>query len=684
MVDATQIQELSDDFLRAVNRKDFAAMQDLLDQGADVNVQNVRGVTPLFAAIIAKNEAMVDWLLARNANPNVKSSVGDNPMIEAARSGNEALLKKLIKGGGDVNLANTLGSTPLMEACVARQLGTVRVLLDAKADVSARTNQGTSALLNAARSHEYEIVELLLAAGADANESDTTYGVTALISACGVLPGYDPADAMVKSMKTVKALLAAGANPDLKAKSGNSPLAEAARTDSRSVILELLHAGANPNVNSTAGVQGEFTPLMLASVKKDIELVKALLAAKADPSYSNNKGENAVYMAMAGRIADAKDKEKTVAILELLLSHGASAEFKKGATSMAQFGLMIDEPKLVEKAAQLGLLDQPDAEGHTALHLALHLNKHSAVKRLIELGADVNAKDSSGTTPLQMAAQAQGDQKVLAVIQMFKKSDDPAKKAKGAELEKQYKELLFTVTDELIAAGADINSANKDGDSVLMTAVRSYANGRVERSYVEGLADRGADLLHRNEMDDSAFTLAMKIGDADLSALWAQKLLDKGLSEVVEQAILDVSWTAPEHPVAVAAMKPVFERLMGMGANINAQDEDGQTALIVAAASNQEDLLGLLLDLGADPNLQNKEGETPMVQAIANNRPNITAILLARGADERIKNNDGEDLLSVAYRYQSATIINQLAEARQKRAALDEAEAARAPRKGVF
>lgn len=684
MVDATQVQELSDDFLRAVNRKDFTAMQDLLDKGADVNVQNVRGVTPLFAAIIAKNEPMIDWLLAHNASPNVRSSVGDNPMIEVARSGNEGLLKKLIKAGGDVNLANTLGSTPLMEACVARQLGSVRILLDAGADVSLRTNQGTSALLNAARSHEYEMVELLLDAGANANEADTTYGVTALISACGVLPGYDPKDAMMKSMKTVKALLSAGANPDLKAKSGNSPLAEAARTDNRSVILELLHAGGNPNVNSTAGVQGEFTPLMLASVKKDIDLVKALLDAKADPSYMNNKGENAVYMAMAGRIADAKDKAKTVEILELLLSHGATAEFKKGATSMAQFGLMIDEPKLVEKAAALGLLDQPDNEGHTALHLALHLNKHSAVKRLIELGSNVNAQDSSGVTPLQMAARAQGDQKVLEVIHLFKKSDDPAKKAKGEELEKQYKQLLFTVTDDLLAAGADINAASKEGDSVVMTALRAYANGRVERAYVESLVERGADILHRNDNDDSAFSLAIKIGDADLCALWAQRLIDQGQASVVEQAILDVSWSAPEHPAAMPGLQRAFERLMSMGASVNAQDEDGQTALIVAAASNQEDLLGLLLDLGADPNLKNNEGETPMVQAIANNRPNITAMLLARGADERLRTNDGEDLLAVAYRYQSATIINQLAEARQRRAASDEAEAARAPRKGIF
>lgn len=692
----TDQQENNDNFQRAVNRQDYNEMESLLQKGADINVQNVRGVTPLYAAILAKNNKMIDWLLGHGASPNLKNSLGDNAMIEVANRDDNVLLEKLIRAGGDVNLSNKLGVTPLIEACQAGRFENAQSLIDAKADLNARTSQGATALLNAAQAHDYNTVEMLLKAGANPNDKDTTYGVTALISASSG-KSIDDEEAKMKSLKTVQVLLKHKADPNIAANSGNTPMAAATLTLNRSVLMELMHYGANPNVKTTAGVNGVLSPLMMACAQHDVELVEALIKAKADPFFSNDSGQDAMYMNIASKIDDKKEKGVVLKILDILTSTGVTVDFKKKSLGMAHFGLIINEPGLIDKAASLGGINQQDEVGRTPMHLAIAMGKNKEIKHLLDLGADLKLKDEEGRYPLHILATGQGSPKLIAKIKQMLQHPDPEQKEKGDKLLKEYKELIFTTTKDFLDKGAELEAQDKKGNSALMLACFAYAGKQVERRYLDFLVEQGASITLENENGDTAFSLAIKMGDDKLVEDWSKKLIAEGQEDVIKNIIMDISWGAPESPEAIARVGEIFKKLIELGASVHVTDEDGQTPLIVASATNQEELVKLLLDLGADPNHKNNEGEVAVVQAIANNNPNISKILFERGAVDNVYTKDNEDLLAIAYRYQNTPIINQINdEARKRRereqdaadaielAQMEEKRAAAGMKKGPF
>ncbi len=122
----------------SMTREDIAKIQETIQAGADVNVINKNGVTPLWTA---------------------------------SRNGHTEIIKLLLTASADVNAADkTYGFTPLLIALLRGHTEIVKLLLTAKADVnSSLKTDGATPLLGASQLGHTEIVKLLLTAGADAN-----------------------------------------------------------------------------------------------------------------------------------------------------------------------------------------------------------------------------------------------------------------------------------------------------------------------------------------------------------------------------------------------------------------------------------------------------------------------------------------------------------------------------------
>jgi ankyrin repeat protein len=93
----------------------------------------------------------------------------------------------------------------------------------------------------------------------------------------------------------------------------------------------------------------------------------------------------------------------------------------------------------------------------------------------------------------------------------------------------------------------------------------------------------------------------------------------------------------------------VIVTLLKAGANINAQQKDGGTALMYAAVSNPPEVIATLLKAGANINAQDNDGGTPLIWAAAfNQNPDVILMLLRAGADPKAKTKEGQTALDLA------------------------------------
>ncbi len=108
---------------------------------------------------------------------------------------------------------------------------------------------------------------------------------------------------------------------------------------------------------------------------------------------------------------------------------------------------------------------------------------------------------------------------------------------------------------------------------------------------------------------------------------------------------------SPEESFTTQELREIVNFLIKAGANINAQDNGGGTALVVISASNRKDLLGIarrLLEAGANPNIQAGDGNTPLLLALNSQNRDIAKLLINSSADVNIKNNKDDFALNMA------------------------------------
>lgn len=123
-------------FLKAVRDTDGAAATDLLTQRGStvVNYRGNDGNGALHLVVRSRNVSWLGFLLGKGADPNIGDANGDTPLILAARSGFSEGVARLLMKKALVDKPNKLGETALIAAVQTRQPAIVRVLLEAGAD----------------------------------------------------------------------------------------------------------------------------------------------------------------------------------------------------------------------------------------------------------------------------------------------------------------------------------------------------------------------------------------------------------------------------------------------------------------------------------------------------------------------------------------------------------------------
>jgi ankyrin repeat protein len=255
--------------LRAIMGGEPEIAAGLVERGADVNRGTEAGFSALMVAVGGGHSALVSTLVGKGAEVNAKDEDGETALMFAA-NGSAEIARFLIANGADVNIQMDDGWTALMQAVFRGNAGIAGLLLDAGADVNNRSVNGWTALMAAITPASFRgnpgLVELLIGKGADLDASMTENGQAPLHLA---LFSEEP--------EIAKMLVVAGADINLRMKSGTTPLMAAATAGLAEMVRLLIERGAEVN----AIAEGNRTALKIAREKQNAEIVKILLAAGA-------------------------------------------------------------------------------------------------------------------------------------------------------------------------------------------------------------------------------------------------------------------------------------------------------------------------------------------------------------------------------------------------------------------
>jgi ankyrin repeat protein len=436
----------------AVHGDNLVMLNALLGAGAKPDGVTRYKIAPLTLAAQNGNAALVERLLAAGANPDTASEEGQTALMTAARNGSVAAVRALLKRGAQVGLAESFrGQTALMFAAGEGNTDAAKLLLEFGAKLNERSKGGYTPLLFAVRNNRSETVKFLLEQGANVNDRipdgtsalsiailNADFDLAAMLLDSGANPNVP--DPRGHPLHVVVWLHQPGAPPDF-AMNGEDPQAvprPRGKLSHLDMVKKLLAKGADPNAAITWGdrrfntgglarnpvnlnigrhyltYEGA-TPFYLAARNGDEPMMRVLAAAGADPLKTNRFGVTPLMAAAcldyyegetAGPFSGVPESQRLEAVkLTLALGNTINARTTFGDYQMigTPEDTLLKYPDNFRDLLDLGTGDPRFAE-MTALHGAVICNQPSIVKYLIEQGADVNAKNRLGWTPLMIAS----------------------------------------------------------------------------------------------------------------------------------------------------------------------------------------------------------------------------------------------------------------------------------------
>ena len=444
--------------------------------------------------------------------------------------------------------------TRLVDAVKAGDRTAVRRLLKQKADVNAPEADGTTALAWAVRQDDAGLVDQLLTAAGADVKAANRYGVTPLFLAC-----QNGSAAMIEK------LLKAGADANATVTEGETALMTASRTGNPEAVKVLLDHGAMVDAKETW--HGE-TALMWAAAESHPDVVRMLIEHGATVNIRSNTN-------VWARQNTSEPREKWLPLGSL-----------SPLMFAARQGCLECVKILVDAKAHKNAVD-PD--GISVTLLATINGHYDVAAYLVDQGAEVNLADRTGRTALYSAVD----------FHTPPQSNRPAPK----ELDSSVASL--DLIKDLLAHGANVNAA-------LKTA----------QPYRTKL-DRGDDTMLTT--GTTPLLRAAKAGDTEVVRLLLEKGADPklatraGINPAMAAAGLGTKEedTTGRHKTEAEIIASI-ELCLKAGADVNAQDSRGQTALYGAAEKGYDKVVKYLAEHGAKLDMKDRQGKTALDAAIGN------------------------------------------------------------------
>jgi ankyrin repeat protein len=400
---------------------------------------------------------------------------------------------------------------------------------------------------------------------------------------------------------------------DIKNSDNQIPLQVALSLGHMEIASLLIENGFSIDQNNAQGDSA----LHVFSAAGNIAIVQWLLDNRANVNIKDKKGRTPFSLALLAYRTD---------IVEMLLKAGADIAIRDDNDDHAIFDIIEDLTLVIEEKSRLE---------HAC----------SLVRILVNAGMDVNMKNSAGESLFMKTCSAKYPELVELMLSHGTNIND-RDAMENTPLHHAVTSGNIKITEILIAAGAEVNAVNREGETAISSA---YENNQIElvKILVNGGADtsklpQDAGLTFKDENINKRLQEAAYDGNSELIGA----LLKRGADVNVAES--EMGYT----PLMWASMKDYHndsvQLLIEAGANLNARNSKGETALMVALRESGKLNAELLVEKGADFNIANNVGEIPIVIAAGYGYTNVVAKMIAMGADVNVKSRNGDTALSFA------------------------------------
>jgi ankyrin repeat protein len=383
----------------AAMQRDVAAVRALVREGADPNALGTYDTPALVWIVRIGDRETADVLLSAGADPNLATPLELAPLHLAVTNGDSRMVELLLAAGANPDQPDRTGETPLMLAARVGTVEIVQALLAAGADVDAKEPSFMQTALHVAvREGSEETAALLLEHGAD----------VAAATLSGDVPGFRlPGDnAGSKGVGIIR-----GGWPEhgmrYAVPGAKTPLLYATRRGDLAMVRLLVEAGADIEQADANGITPLLNAIINASVAaagrfgEHFAVAHYLIDAGADVDTVDWYGETPLWAAVDARNLDVTgpardngiDREAALALIERLLDAGAEVNARTR-----------EYPPERRFITPLGSLSWVDFTGQTPFLRAALAGDTTVMQRLLEHGANPNIGTFAGTTPLMAAA----------------------------------------------------------------------------------------------------------------------------------------------------------------------------------------------------------------------------------------------------------------------------------------
>ncbi|MDR3284285.1 MAG: ankyrin repeat domain-containing protein [Treponema sp.] len=526
-------------------------------------------------------------------NPSLRFDDGQTPLHFAAIQGQTGIVRYLLERGASVSAQDTSGSSPLHEAVRYGRVEVVSLLLEKGANPNALDSLGkTPLLLIIPRGTQHEIYSLLMEKGSNPAAKDT-YGDTSLHIAI-----MNNVDVSIFSKL-------AGARIDIneRNKQGITPLALAVEHGKIDIASYLVERGADIHAKDVSGL----TPLIRTfTVSPDM---LSLLITSKTISVRDSAGNTPLHIG----VLNVKTIEPAVS--------------KAGGNPQAK-----EESKIAGMPAAASDKNTAKKDGDST----------APIRYLLNMGADINARNDAGDTPIFLAIQ--NNQRVTGEL--------------------------------LLASGAAVFSGNANNMSPLGFAL-SFADGSRDwvliPEVIKTVDGSGNTALHyaAEWKNDRAVSLILELGgnanaknaNGETPVFNAVKVNSPTTIQLlVKNGSSKDSWDAygntPLHTSVFWDASESASCLIKLGVDINAKNSAGRTALGEAARTGKNRMTNLLLSSGSDINAADATGKTVLIDAILNGNVEIVRMLINYGASPQIQEMHGRNAYHEAAASGNVEMIN--------------------------